>query len=234
MQPGPSGVRLKTSTHGPPPAPRYPASLKVAFSSEVGLLPGEATNISVSGMFVRTDSPLPIGAVVPVALELPGGRPVPVQAKVIHARTSSQSVASRLDPGVGVQFLGSDDEFRARVDGYIESIPRESRVPSVRLLSMARDLLRRHGWTQLLEKDAGGSYCLTGALMEAAGEDDSLYRRALRSVGERLDVPACPFGGYGCHCAIVGWNDQQGRTKHEVIAKLDEVIRAELAESSAP
>jgi hypothetical protein len=172
-------------------------------------------------MFVRTDSLLPVGAVVPVALDLPGGRPVPVQAKVIHARTSSQSIVSRLDPGVGVQFLGSDDEFRARVDRYIESIPRESRVPSVRLLSMAR------------EKDAGGSYCLTGALMEAAGEDDSLYRGALRSVGERLDVPACPFGGYGCHCAIVGWNDQQGRTKHEVIAKLDEVIRAELVANNA-
>jgi hypothetical protein len=184
-------------------------------------------------MFVRTQSPLPVGAVVPVALDLPGGRPVPVRAKVIHARTSSQSVASRLDPGVGVQFVGSDDEFRARVDSYIESIPRESRVPSVRLLSMARDLLRSHGWTQLLEKDAGGSYCLTGALMEAAGEDDSLYRRALRSLGERLDVPACDFGGYGCHCPIVGWNDQEGRTKHEVIAKLDEVIRAELAASNA-
>jgi hypothetical protein len=26
----------------------------------------------------------------------------------------------------------------------------------------------------------------------------------------------------------VGWNDQEGRTKYEVIAKLEEVIRAEL------
>ncbi|HEY4729577.1 MAG TPA: hypothetical protein VIH41_00505, partial [Myxococcales bacterium] len=134
----------------------------------------------------------------------------------------------RLSPGVGVQFVGGDDTFRARVDHYIESIPRQSRVPSVRLLSMARDLLRTHGWTQLLEREPGGSYCLTGALLAAAGEDEALYRRALRSIGERLNVPACSLGGYGCHCAIVGWNDQEGRTKHEVIAKLEEVIRAEL------
>jgi len=99
---------------------------------------------------------------------------------------------------------------------------------------MARDLLRTHGWTQLLDRDPGGSYCLTGALMEAAGDDDALYRRALQSVGERLNVPACSVGGYGCHCAIIGWNDQEGRTQHEVIAKLEEVIRAQLVASASP
>jgi uncharacterized protein (TIGR02266 family) len=216
------------------PAPRYPASLKVALPGPDGLLSGEATNISATGMFVRTDTKLPVGAVVSVALALPDGdRPVPVDAKIIHVRTPSQSRATRLDPGVGVQFVGGDETFRARVNRYIESIPRESRVPSVRLLSMARELLRTHGWTQLLERDPGGSYCLTGALMEAAGQDDGLYRSALRAVGERLNVPACSLGGYGCHCAIVGWNDKEGRTKHEVIAKLDEVIRAELVASTA-
>ena len=214
---------------GPVPAHRYPASLKVAFSGVPGSVSGEATNISSTGMFVRTDTELPVGAVVSVALELPDGEgPVPVHAKVIHVRTPFLSRSLRLVLGVGVQFVGADDTFRARVHQYIESIPRKSRVPSVRLLSMARDLLRTHGWTQLLEREPGGSYCLTGALLAAAGEDEALYRRALRSVGERLKVPACSLGGYGCHCAIVGWNDQEGRTKHEVIAKLEEVIRAEL------
>jgi uncharacterized protein (TIGR02266 family) len=217
------------------PAPRYPASLKVSFSGIEGLLSAETTNISTTGMFVRTSTELPVGAVVPVALELPDAdRPVPVQAKVIHVRSPSKSRALRLDPGVGVQFVGADESFRARVDRYIDSIPRESKVPSVRLLSIARDLLRTHGWTQLLEREPGGSYCLSGALLEAAGDDDALYRRALQSVGERLNVPACSLGGYGCHCAIVGWNDREGRTQHEVIAKLEEVIRAELIASASP
>jgi uncharacterized protein (TIGR02266 family) len=200
----------------------------------VGFLPGEATNISATGMFVRTDTALPVGEIVPVALEIPDGdRPVPVQAKIIHVRTSASS-SPRRDPGIGLQFIGGDDSFRARLDRYIESIPRESKLPSVKLLSMARELLRHRGWTQLLEQDPGGSYCLSGALLEASGDDDDLYRAALRAVGERLNVPACTVGGgYACHCAVISWNDKEGRTKYEVIAKLDEVIRAELVASTS-
>jgi len=85
----------------------------------------------------------------------------------------------------------------------------------------------------LTEIDSEGSYCLTGALLKAAGDDDALYRRALRSVGERLGMPACAMGGYGCHCAVIGWNDQIGRTRHEVVAKLEEIIRAELLAGAA-
>src|SRR6266478_1667861 len=81
------------------PAPRYPASLKVAFAGVPGSVSGEATNISSTGMFVRTDTELPVGAVVSVALELPDGEgPVPVHAKVIHVRTPFLSGSLRLDP----------------------------------------------------------------------------------------------------------------------------------------
>lgn len=212
------------------PAPRYPTSLKVALSGLPEAVSAEATNISSTGMFLRTETQLPLGAVVSVALELPDGdRPAPVNAKVIHVRSRAQARAPQLEPGAGVQFLGRDEIFQARVDRYIDSIPRKSTVPAVRLLTQARDLLLLHGWTQLVEKDPGGSYCLSGALLEAAGEDDVLYRRALRTLGERLSVPACSLGGFGCHCAIVSWNDAAGRTWFEVLAKLDEVIRAELA-----
>jgi uncharacterized protein (TIGR02266 family) len=210
------------------PAPRYPTSLKVAFQAASQAASAEATNISTSGMFVRTEAQPPVGAVVSFALELPDGdRPAPVRARVIHVR-SRAAARAKLQPGFGVQFVGGDELFQARVDRYIDSIPRRSTVPAVRLLTQARDLLRAHGWTQLTEKDPAGSYCLSGALLEAAGEDDVLYRRALRTLGERLNVPACSLGGFGCHCAIVNWNDSVGRTKFEVLAKLDEVIRAEL------
>jgi len=182
---------------------------------------------------VRTETELPIGAVVPVALQLPEG-PVPVTTRVIHVRSPELARQRRLQPGAGVQFIGADPVIRARVERYIDSIPAHSKLPSVRLLSIARDLLRTHGWTQLVEKDAEGSYCLTGALHEAAGEDETLYRRALRTIGERLHVPACSLGGYGCHCAIIGWNDAVGRTRFEVLEKLDEVIRVELGTAQEP
>jgi hypothetical protein len=47
-------------------------------------------------------------------------------------------------------------------------------------------------------------------------------------LGSRLSVPACALGGFDCHCAVLRWNDREGRTKGQVIAKLDEVINAAL------
>src|SRR5207237_10323535 len=85
------------------------------------------------------------------------------------------------------------------------------------------------GWTQLYPGAATGSYCLSGALREAAGNDRNLYRAALRSVGPGLNVAGCEHGGFDCHCAVIGWNDAEGRTRQQVINKLDEAISAELA-----
>jgi len=179
-------------------------------------------------MFVRTDRELPRGALVSVALEIPDGeRPAPVEAKVVHDVAPSRSRASSPARGVGVQFIAADDAFRGRLDRYIESLVARSKVP-VRVLLIARDLLHESGWTQLTPREAGGSYCLTGALAKAAGEDRDAYRAALHSLGSRLSVPACAFGGFDCHCAVLSWNDREGRTKSQVIAKLDEVINAAL------
>jgi uncharacterized protein (TIGR02266 family) len=213
--------------------PRYPASFRVAFSTAEGFVSDRATNVSAGGMFVRTDRELPIGALVSVAVELPDGdRPAPVQAKIIHAVPPSRPRASLPERGVGVQFIAADDAFRGRLERYIQSLQRTSKVP-VRVLLIARDLLHESGWTQLTARDRGGSYCLTGALSKAAGEDRNAYRSALQSVGPRLNVPGCTFGGFDCHCAVLSWNDREGRTKREVIAKLDEVINAALVPSAS-
>jgi uncharacterized protein (TIGR02266 family) len=203
--------------------PRYPTSLRVAFSPAEGSLSDQVTNISAGGMFVRTERKLARGALVSMALELPDG-PVPVRAKVIHDVAPVRSSAKH---GVGVQFVGTDDAFRDRLERYIESLVARSKVP-VRVLLVARDLLHEKGWTQLTARDTAGSYCLTGALSKAAGQDRDAYRAALQSMGPRLSVPACAFGGFNCHCAVLSWNDREGRTKNEVIAKLDEVINSAL------
>ena len=202
--------------------PRYPTSLRVAFVPGEGAPSARATNISAGGMFVHTERKLSRGALLSVALELPDG-PAPVQAKVIHDVAPARRRTSPDEHGVGVQFVGTDDAFRDRLERYIESLLARSKVP-VRVLLIARDLLHEKGWTQLTARDPAGSYCLTGALSKAAGGDRDAYRAALQSMGPRLSVPACAFGGFNCHCAVLSWNDREGRTKNEAIAKLDEVI----------
>jgi Tfp pilus assembly protein PilZ len=216
-------------------ASRYPVSLRVAFPDGEGPHVNEATSLSVGGMFVRTERDLPVGALVPVALELPDGDPpAPVQARVVYSAAAPKARARASARGVGVQFVAEDPAFRARVTRYIDSLLRDPRAPAARLLSIARDLLREKGWTQLYPRDANGSYCLSGALREAAGNDRELYRVALRSVGPRLNVAGCAHGGFDCHCAVIGWNDTEGRTRQQVIAKLDEAISAELAATQHP
>jgi len=206
--------------------PRYPAHLRVALAEE-GSSSHETTNISAGGMFVRTERELPVGTLLSVAVELPDDkRPTPVQVKVVHAaspRTHSSSSAR----GLGMQFVGADEAFRGRLERYFESITARSVVP-LRVLLVARDLLHESGWTQLDARDSAGKYCLAGALFKAAGEDREAYRRALRSVGARLNEP-CAFGGFDCHCSVMTWNDRYGRTKREVVAKLDDVIDSALA-----
>jgi Tfp pilus assembly protein PilZ len=212
--------------------PRYPVSLPVALSAaEKGAFFGEVVNISAGGMFVRSNARLPIGAVVSASLQLPDGdRPAPVEAKIVHVVASSSSAPAASAPGFGVQFVRSDDAFLDRMNRYIASIQRASKAP-LKVLLIARDLLFEEGWTQFSQRDPQGSYCLTGALERAAGDDRGAYLAALQSLGPHLGVSKCQFGGFGCHCAVLTWNDSEGRTKREVVAKLDEVIEAALAVS---
>jgi uncharacterized protein (TIGR02266 family) len=212
--------------------PRYPVSLRVALSTAEGALSGEVTDISAGGMFVRADRTLPVGALLSGALEIPDGeRPAPVEAKVIHvAPAAGRSPISRR--GFGAQFVHEDEAFRGRMERYIKSIQRRREVP-VKLLLIARDLLFEKGWTQLTRRDSEGSYCLTGALARAAAGDRDAYRAALQSIGPRLGVPGCAFGGFGCHCALLTWNDREGRTRGEVVAKIDEAIQAALGRSAS-
>src|SRR3954471_16267021 len=210
-----------SSTH-----PRYPAHLRVALASEGPSY--ETANISAGGMFVQTDRDLPVGTTISVGLGLPHDqRPTPVQVKIVHA-VSPRVHSSSTERGVGMQFVGGDDAFQQRLDRYLHSFAANASAP-VRVLLVARDLLHENGWTQLDARDPAGRYCLTGALAKAAGEDRAAYQAALQSIGARLNEPACAFGGFDCHCSVIRWNDREGRTQRDVVAKLDEVIDTVLA-----
>jgi uncharacterized protein (TIGR02266 family) len=208
-------------------AHRYPTALKVAFVHSKGTVPGDALNISMGGLFVRTAARVPQGTVVQLAVEFPDGEPpAPARARVVHAATRAR------DPGFGMEFVEDREGLGARVHRHIESILGEGNVTALRLLTAARELLHANGWVQLTEHDGSRGYCLSGALLRAAGEDRRAYQTALRAVGSRLGLAACPHGGFDCHCSVIRWNDAEFRTHQQVIAKVDEVIDAELRSGS--
>lgn len=80
------------------------------------VLAGKITNISRSGGFMRLESLPPLGTVADLDVMLPG-QPVhdSVHAYVVH-------LAPRR--GVGIQFIGASDIFRAHLDEYLAGLSR--------------------------------------------------------------------------------------------------------------
>jgi len=102
--------------------PRYAARFAVRFGTVEEFRREYATNISVGGLFIRTDDPPLMEAVVTVVLELPGGAPVEGKAVVVHRVTPEEAASRNVDPGVGVQFVHGDDAFRDRIDQFVASL----------------------------------------------------------------------------------------------------------------
>jgi hypothetical protein len=78
----------------------------------------QVSNLSGTGVFIETDSPPELDQIVQLYLELPDGRkPARVQAIVMRRVLPGVGV-----PGAGVQFISGDDDFRERLDAYLETL----------------------------------------------------------------------------------------------------------------
>jgi hypothetical protein len=64
-----------------------------------------------------------VDEVITVQLELPdGGAPATSTGLVMHRVTPQEAEQQGIMAGVGVQFLDADDQFRDRIDRYIEQL----------------------------------------------------------------------------------------------------------------
>ena len=80
--------------------------------------PGYTTNISLTGMFIGTRSPLPPGTRIRIEV-LEGDRGFMVEGVVAHARVVRGEMMRLSQPGMGVRFLSVEDLVRELVpSGY--------------------------------------------------------------------------------------------------------------------
>jgi uncharacterized protein (TIGR02266 family) len=99
--------------------PRHAVTLAVRFRSARDFVLEHASNISRGGIFIQTEDPPPLEAVVQVELNLPDDpAPITTNGIVVHRQLA---VAGKV-PGAGVQFVDSGDEFRERIDRYMDSL----------------------------------------------------------------------------------------------------------------
>jgi uncharacterized protein (TIGR02266 family) len=101
-------------------APRYPTCMPVLLDHRGKVLPTHARNISESGLYLRTRADVTVGALVTLRLGVPDGEPpVDVRAKIIHRVAPGEGETPWAEPGVGLQFVEGDDEFRRRLDAHV-------------------------------------------------------------------------------------------------------------------
>lgn len=93
---------------------------EVEFLDDTHLMSGLTQDISQGGLFVATYQTLPIGSLIHLALELPGGR-VEVQGEVRWARPECEALEQR--PGFGVTFLDVSPEALAALSEFCRSHP---------------------------------------------------------------------------------------------------------------
>jgi hypothetical protein len=78
----------------------------------------ETLNLSGTGVFVETESPPELDQIVQLYLEIPDGAP-PARVQAIVMRRVLPEMGEK--PGIGVQFIAGDDDFRTRLDHYLAS-----------------------------------------------------------------------------------------------------------------
>ena len=117
-RPGPEG--------GKRAYPRVRTRLQVKWKSAREFLVAYSENISRGGIFVATAKPPAVREIVELLLELPdAGPPARTDAEVVQCVTPEEARAQRRVAGAGLQFVGSDDEFRRRLDACIENLLKE-------------------------------------------------------------------------------------------------------------
>ena len=99
-------------------AVRKPIRLMVEYESTEDFLVDYTANISVGGMFIVTDRPLPKGTLLRMSFRLPGGEEtIEATGQVRWAVQPSSSEPMR--PGMGVSFEELGDLDRARVQALL-------------------------------------------------------------------------------------------------------------------
>ena len=99
-------------------APRILVDLEVDYASEENYLFAYITDISATGIFVRTTTPEPPGTHLNLRFSPEGPRgpkPLEVEGEVIWVNPFRPGAPDNLHPGMGIRFVGLDDRTRDRL-----------------------------------------------------------------------------------------------------------------------
>jgi DNA-binding response OmpR family regulator/Tfp pilus assembly protein PilZ len=103
--------------------------VELDFSSGTG--EGETEDLSPSGIYVRTESLLPVGEEADLRLTLPDGSIVALYARVAHVLTASAASALGRHMGMGMELIGPETPAHAKLRAHLDTL--RSEVPQHRV-----------------------------------------------------------------------------------------------------
>lgn len=101
------------------------------FDRPSGIVDAETEDISTRGLYVRTESLLPVGEVTEVRVTLPDGTYLGLTARVAHMLTPSSARMLGRHAGLGFEFVGPETPSRTKLRQYIESLRTEITNPGL-------------------------------------------------------------------------------------------------------
>jgi len=96
-------------------SPRVLVDLEVDFASEDNYLFAYIIDINVTGIFVRTTSPESPGTQLNLRFSPDDSGPIELEGEVIWVNPYRPGTPDNLHPGMGIRFVGLDDESRERL-----------------------------------------------------------------------------------------------------------------------
>src|SRR5262245_59053670 len=96
-------------------APRVLVDLEVDYASEDNYLFAYITDISATGIFVRTTSPEQPGTHLNLRFTPDDSGPIEVEGEVIWINPYRPGTPDNLHPGMGIRFVELDDDVRDRL-----------------------------------------------------------------------------------------------------------------------
>jgi uncharacterized protein (TIGR02266 family) len=100
-------------------SPRVLVDLEVDFASEDNYLFAYITDISVTGIFVRTTNPESPGTQLNLRFTPDDSGPLEIEGEVIWVNPFRPGTPDNLHPGMGIRFAALDDDVRERLLGLI-------------------------------------------------------------------------------------------------------------------
>ena len=102
--------------------PRYEASFPVECSTPHLYFSNQVCNISRGGIFIRSDTPLPLNTEVSLVLRLPGTDRCIRATGLVVWNYDMQKGTSHIVPGSGIRFIGLPPAERATLESYLAAL----------------------------------------------------------------------------------------------------------------